>query len=345
MNASKMLFNAFLGNIHQLNQAICTVQRKKKKRKSRETKDLVLIRDTTPSLALNATLVGATTDAEETLLSPVGVPRVGAEPVVHTTLSTIAEQLDSVATLIATRLVEVDTASIAHEISINLEGNLEGTVGGDLGLHVSLTGDGVDLLALVLVRVPVDGSIIALVGAGRSGGGGGVGEALLSHDTSLLVVLPGARGIATAAGTAAGAGEDIGGGKRSVLAGHSADTVAHGLDSTEGPAGAALPLVTDLAHGGAVGPLSAGIEGVGGIGKLVSSEVLHTGEGGQLQEGDTKEATSLALGHAGDAVGSSPPEVLLGVDLLDHLGAHGDLLLSEGDHGENSNSNNELVHR
>jgi len=329
-------------------------QRKKKKINSRQAlyraKDLKddsrLLGDATPSLALDATLVGATTDAEVTLLSPVGVPGVGAKPVLHTVGSAVAEHLNSVATLIGAAVVIVDTAGVAHEIRVDLEGNLDGTVSGDLGLDVGLAGDGVGLLTLVLLSGPVL-AVLALLGA--LGGGAGidtssVGAAGIRDNTGLDPVLPGAVGITTLAGTAAGAAEDILRREAHVSVVLHIVTIAHGLGGTESPAGAALPLITDLLHGSAAGPLGAGIERLGSSSDLVSSVVLAADEDGHPDVVKTKKAASLALGHASDAVVGSPPEGLLGVDLIDHLGGHSDLLLSEGDHGEHSNSNNELVH-
>jgi len=309
--------------------------------------------DTSPSLLLDAALVVATTDAEVALLSPVGVPRVGAKPVLHTVLLTIAHQLDSVATLKGAAGVAVDTRRVAHEILINLEGNLEGTVGGKLGLHVLLTHDGVGLLALALVAIPAKRRIASALLETLRGDdlaavvASSVVVAVLRHDTSLDPVAPGAGRLTTLAGTAVseralGAAVHILSRETDVLTLEDAPAIAHGLDGTEGPAGTAVLLVTDLLHSGAVRPLGASIESGGGSTDL-SSRVLLVPPliGVEALEVDTEEGASLALGHAGDVVVSSLPEGLLLVNLTDNLRAHGDLL-SKSHRGDKSNSNDEL---
>jgi len=305
-----------------------------------------LCRDTSPSLALDLALVGATTDAEVTLLTPVGVPGVSAEPVLDTIAGTVAEHLNSMSTLIATAGVVIDTAGVAHEISINLESNLDGTVSGDLGLDVGLTRDSVGLGTLVLIASP-GSTVLAGLGALGSDRGvdtGGVRAAGIRDDTSLNPVLPGAARIATIAITAgARAAEDILRRKTKILAVLDIVTIAHSLSSTEGPAGTALTLVTDVLHGGAARPLGAGIEALRGIVDLFSRVDLPL-EGVEIVDTvkvDTKEATSLALGHTSDVVVSSPPVGLDGVDLVDHLGANSDLL-SEGHCSDNSKCIDEL---
>jgi len=312
-----------------------------------------LERDTSPSLLLDTTLVVATLDAEVTLLTPGSIPRVGAKPVLDTTFLTIAHQLDGVTTLKAAAGVVIDTRRIAHEILINLEGNLEGTVGGKLGLHVLLTHDGVGLLALALVGIPVEGSVAsALLLALRSDHAAGVVAsavriAILRHDTSLDPVGPGASRLTTVAGTAVG--DEAHGAAVHILSRKTDDlvlvdalTIAHGLDGTESPAGTTVLLVADVVHGGARGPLGARIEGGRGSSDLSSSELLLPPVvGAEVLQVDTKKATSLTLGHASDGVVSSLPHSLLGIDLTDELGAHGDLL-SEGHRGNKSNSNDEL---
>jgi len=316
--------------------------------------DSRLKRDTGPGLALDTTLVVATTDAEETVLSPVGVPGVGADPVLLTVLLTVADDLDSVTTLEATSGVVVDTRRVAHEISINLEGNLEGTVGGELSLHVLLTNDRVGLGTLALVGVPVESSVAsALLLALRSDHAGVVASsvriAVIRDNTSVDPVDPSAAGLPTVAITAAGesgaaAGVDILSRESDNLVVVDAHTVTHGLSSTEGPARAAVTLVTDVLHGGAVGPLGARIEGLGGSGDLGRGELLDSpGVGTKAVHVDTKKAASLALGHTGHRVVRSLPGGLLVVDLTDHAGADSDLL-SEGSCSEKSKNECNLVH-
>jgi hypothetical protein len=240
--------------------------------KSRED-DSRLKRDTTPGLALETTLVVATLDAEETVLSPVSVPRVGAGPELDTILLTVADELDSVTTLETTSGVVIDTRAVGHEILVDLEGNLEGTVGGELSLHVLLTDDRVALLTLALVSVPVKSSVAsALLLALRSDHAGvvtgSVGIAVIRDNTNLNPVGPGATGLTTIAVTAAGEGRvraavDILSREADDLVLVDALTIRHGLSGTESPAGATVLLVADVLHGLTLRPLGAGIEGLG----------------------------------------------------------------------------------
>jgi len=316
--------------------------------------DDLLIGGTSPGLLLDAALIGATEDTEEALLSPVVIPAVGADPVLDTILLTIAKKLDGVTTLIRASLVLIDTSGIAVEISINLEGNLEGTVGGDLSLHVLLTDDGVGLLALMLVLVPIKRSVTsALLLALRSDHASVVTSsvriALISDNTSLAVISPGAARLTTVAGTAAGEGATgaavhILSRELAILVSGDVDTITHGLDGTESPAGTAVLLVTNLLHGLGIRPLGAGIERRGSSSDLSSRVLLNPpGVGVDVLKVDTKKTTSLALGHTSDGVVGSLPGSLGGVDLTDKLRAHGDLL-SEGNRGDESKSNDELVH-
>jgi len=311
--------------------------------------------ETSPTVALDLTLVAATLDAEEALLTPSDIPGVGADPVLDTTFLTIADQLDSVTTLKGTALVVVDTTSIAHEIGINTESNLEGTVGGKLNLVGGLTDDGVGLGTLVLVTVPVKGSVasallLALRGDDLAGVvTSGVRIALISHNTMLDPVAPGAGRVTTIAGTAAGekatgTAVHILSRKTDDLVLGNADTIAHRLNGTESPAGTAVLLVADLLHGSALGPGLTRIESHRGSSDLLSRELgLSPGESAHVVKVDTKKGTSLTLGHTSDVVVSSPPGGLTGIDLTDHFGADSDLL-SEGDCSNKGKSNNELVH-
>jgi len=305
---------------------------------------------TSPSLALDTTLVGTTADTEEALLTPGDIPRVGADPVVDTTLLTVADELDSMTTLVATAGVLIDTRRIAHEILINLEGNLEGTVAGKLGLHVLLTRDGVRVLTVVLLAVPVkrriaSAPVLALRSDHAAVVTGGVRIALISDNTAANPVLPGAVRITTIARTAAlGAAVHVLSRETDSLTSLGAVTIAHGLNSTEGPAGTTVLLVTDFLHAGARGPVVTGIEGIRGVTDLSSSEGLSPpAVDGHGLEVDTKKTASLALGHTSDGVVAGPPEGLLVVDLTDQLGADSDLL-SEGDGCNDSNKDDELVH-
>jgi len=296
-----------------------------------------LLGDTSPGLALDVALVVTTTDAEVTVLSPVGIPGVGASPELLTVLNTVADKLDSVTTLETTSGVVIDTRGIAHEIFINFEGNLEGTVGGKLGLHVLLTDDGVALLTLALISIPIKSSVasaslLALRSDHAAVVTGSVRIALIRNNTSADPVLPGATGLTTVARTAASesgarAAVDILSREGNILILVDTHTIRHGLSGTESPAGTAVLLVTDLSHGSARGPLGAGIEGLGSSGDFSRSEFLDSpGVCTEALKVDTKKTTSLALRHTGDGVVRSLPAGLLLVDLTDHAGADSDFL-------------------
>jgi len=321
--------------------------------KSREDNSR-LLGDTSPGLALNATLIVATTDAEETVLSPVSIPGVGAGPELLTVLLTVADKLDSVTTLKTTSGVVIDTRAVAHEILINLKGNLEGTVGGELSLHVLLTDEGVRLGTLALVSGPIKSSVAsALLLALRSDHAGVVASsvriALIRDNTSADPVLPGATGLTTVARTTASesgarAAVDILSRKSNILTLEDVHTIRHGFGGTESPAGATVLLVADLSHGSAVGPLGASIEGLGSSGNLSKRVFLNPpGVSMDVVEVNTKKAASLALGHTSDGVVRSLPGLLLVVDLTDHAGADGDLL-SEGSDSNKSKNESNLVH-
>jgi len=178
---------------------------------------------------------------------------------------------------------------------------------------------------------------------------GSVRSTVVRDNTNLGPVGPGATGLTTVAVTAAGesgvrAAVDILSRVADDLVLVDTLTIAHGLSGTESPAGTAVLLVTDILHGVTVGPLGARIEGLGGSGDLSSRVVLDPpGVSVEVVEVDTKKTTSLALGHTGDSIVRSLPEVLLVVDLTDHAGAHSDLLSKSGC-GEKSKNDSNLVH-
>jgi len=319
-----------------------------------------LLSETAPHGVLNAALVLATEDAEVTLLTPVLVPGVGDEPVLGAVVNTIAEDADGVTTLIGARDVLVDTAGVGEEILIDGEGTLARAVGGKLGHHISLTADGVDLLGLALIAGEVDGRIIDASLLARGSGDDLAGarilaardvvvaarkrvlDALLSDDTSTGPVVVSARGIATVAGASARAAVHILSRKNDVLAVLDALTIAHGLNSAKGPAGATVALVTDHAHGLAVGPLLASIKlfrgiGTGSLGVGTKRRVLGIGPGELLIS--TKESLHLLVGELGSgALKGSVPEVLDAVDELNRLaGLHG-----AGNRGNSNKGNDEL---
>jgi len=283
------------------------------------------------------------------------VPGVGNEPVLGTIVNTITKDADSMTTLIRARDVLVDTAGVSHEILIDREGTLARTVGGNLSHHISLTADGVDLLTLALVALEVDARIINALGlASRSGddltlarivaardvvvaAGKRVLDTLLSDNTSALPVVVSARRIATIARASARAAVHILSRKNDVLTVLDALTIRHRLDSTESPAGTAIALITDHAHGLAVGPVGARIEFLGSIGTSVlrisaKRRVLRISPGKLLIS--TKKSTDLFMSQRSSrAVKRSSPEVLNAVDMLDSFTG------SETSRDTNGNSN------
>jgi len=209
------------------------------------------------------------------------VPGVGDEPVLGAILNTIAKDADSMATLIATRSVLVDAASVEHKVLIDGEGTLARAVGADLDHHVLLTTDGVDISSLALVVGVVDGRIVDAGGLARRSGkdltlagvlgawdvvvaaGKAVLDALLTDKTSGLPVAVGTSRIATIAGASVRAAVHVLSREDDVLTVLDALTVAHGLSSSKGPAGSTVRLVADHAHGLALGPVGAGVEALG----------------------------------------------------------------------------------
>ena len=71
-------------------------------------------------LVLDAALVLAADDAEEALLAPVGVPRVGDLPVLGAVLDAPSDDLDGVAARRLARRALVDAAGVVLEIAIDL---------------------------------------------------------------------------------------------------------------------------------------------------------------------------------------------------------------------------------
>jgi len=124
--------------------------------KKKGRRRLRLFGSATPHGVLDTALVGATDNAEVALLTPVLVPRVGDEPVLGAVVDTVAEDADGMTTLDRAGGVLVDTALVEHEVLVDGEGTLARTVGADLGHHVLLAADSVDIRGLALVALEVD---------------------------------------------------------------------------------------------------------------------------------------------------------------------------------------------
>jgi len=269
------------------------------------------------------------------------VPGVGNEPVLDAVVNTVAKDTDSVTTFVGARDVLVDTAGVGHEILIDGESTLARTVGGKLGHHILLTTDGVDLLTLALVRLEIDGRIIdasllargsgdnlagARVSAARDvviAAGKRVLDALLSDNTSTLPVVVSAGRIATIAGASTRAAVHILSGKDDILTVLDALTIAHRLDSTEGPAGTTIALITDHAHGLALRPLLAGIKLSGGTSTGRLAEGAKRGVlrivPGELLVGTEKRLDLLVGKESSGALKRGSPHILDVVDVLDGL--------------------------
>mmetsp|Transcript_18829 Transcript_18829/g.32417 ORF Transcript_18829/g.32417 Transcript_18829/m.32417 type:complete len:215 (-) Transcript_18829:542-1186(-) len=86
-----------------------------------------------PDVRLNAALIDATPNAEETVLSPDGSPGVGANPVVNAVFRTPADDLDGVATNSVLALLLVNPTLVLREIREYLESSLNRAVVVDLG--------------------------------------------------------------------------------------------------------------------------------------------------------------------------------------------------------------------
>jgi len=348
-----------------LRRITCAICRRKVplSHKISERKLFRLFGNAAPHGVLYAALVVATDDAEVALLTPVLVPGVGDEPVLGAVLNTIAEDADGMATLDRAGGVLVDAVLVEHEVLVDGEGTLARTVGAELGHHVLLTTDSVDIRCLALVRLEVDGRIIdasrlarrsgndlarARVGGARDvmvAAGKAVLDTLLADNTSAHPVGVSTRGIATVAGASARAAVHILSGKDDVLAVLDALTIAHGLDGTESPAGAAIRLVTDHGHGLAVGPGSASIEALGSR-STSSSRVGALRRVGRIVPGTlniegNKGLHLIMRKTSSGGVKRGNPQVLGAVDGLNSL-TGGEGASSRGTGAESNKSSDEL---
>ena len=84
---------------------------------------------------LNAALVNSAQDFECAMVTPVTVPRVIDEPVIHVVLSAPANDFDGVATQQIATHVLVDSALVGGKVRVDLEGGFDRTVSHDLGLN------------------------------------------------------------------------------------------------------------------------------------------------------------------------------------------------------------------
>mmetsp|Transcript_10704 Transcript_10704/g.30712 ORF Transcript_10704/g.30712 Transcript_10704/m.30712 type:complete len:356 (+) Transcript_10704:526-1593(+) len=323
---------------------------------------------TSPAGSLDAALVLATNDAEETVLAPVLVPAVHNGPVLDTVLDAPADHLDGVAAEGLAGHVLVDASFVGLEVFVHGERNRDGAVLVDL-LHEALLavdsvgGLGVDLVGLVgLVVVGLTAGllagggrvrrqvaagghvvgVLAVVEARRKGVGlaGGSSAHILvvatGRDTVAHEELPRTRGLAAVA--AHGAVEEaravvgLFGRAELVLSVHNAPAVIQSLRGRERPAAAAAGLVPDVAnHVSAGGPVVAGIKGIW--------------EGDRVLEGLLREAKI----HVAQVVGHDGAQHALGLghghalEARGHVGLPGGASAVHGIHGLRGDCRNRVV--
>ena len=301
--------------------------------------------------ALDAALVAAAKDLEVAVVSPVGVPAVGDEPVGSAALGAPAENSDGVAALCGSGAVLVDAGVIVEQIFVDGEGSLDGSVRHDLfldGLDRGVDGIGfgaVDLGAVVvdsgadalllalgsgveLVVAGLEASGVDVVLAGREGVGAAAlvgGEVGAGDDAVVDPVVPGLHRLPSVAAEAAAAAatQQIIRRQRDLIlpSTRDADPVAHRFHRTERPATPARRLISDETDALALGPRRPGVERVGDVDVEIASgrELLGSGE---------SAAESTDAHHAADDVGvhaletqtlPRPPGSLESVDVVDEL--------------------------
>ena len=101
------------------------------------------------AVALNSDVVGASADAEETILTPVGAPRVTDQPVWAAVLLTVADDGDVVDDVQVTGVITVDTTSVVVKGLRHGNTASNGTSLVDLLLHVLLANDLAELFDIV----------------------------------------------------------------------------------------------------------------------------------------------------------------------------------------------------
>jgi len=209
---------------------------------------------------LNAALIVATLDLEEALITPGGVPAVGNEPVVGARFGAPANDLHGVATLRGKLpdVLAVDTSLVGHEALVDLEGNLDRTIGHDLLLHGLNAIDGTDGGGLSPGEWRAIG---AFGGTGRSVAATcTIWEAGVSEEASIFDVLPCAREHTSLAAhiTMVAAHHVLRRQNRRCLLVGNGLTITHDLRSRECPARTAALLIADWMNQAL--PIGPGIE-------------------------------------------------------------------------------------
>lgn len=329
--------------------------------------------ETSNNALFDTALVGAPLDLEESLVSPVLVPAVGNEPVVKTSFSSPSEDLDGVASEGCAADVVVDTTLVGKEVVVDGEGSLNWAMGLDLALDLGdIVRETVNARGFVDV-IGVGGAETRLAALDALGGGrvtaavgvlsgdvvvtgwervrlapvGGVVQPA-TNQSGVLEIAPSSLGVASVAALSAAeaaASQQVLAGDPGLdlLSAGNADSVAHGFGSTEGPAGAAVGLISDFLDGLAVGPGSPGVEFV--VDALERSDVL-LGELSLLGGFENShQALDFVHGLAIPIVvmASFPGSSLDGVNLFDDCLLVEQLDLRE-DHCDSQGSQNESPH-
>jgi hypothetical protein len=217
-------------------------------------------------------------DSEESALSPSGVPRVSADPVLDSVLLSPSDELDGVSSEEVTLEVLVDSALVGHEILIDVETSLDGSVGEDFeldGLRVGVLarrslldevlGGGLSILALLELTAVRLVSLDALVGPAR-----------FSDKTVSFHELPGeGEHTSLASEIVVVARDHILSTEDSVdgSLGGDAESVRGSLSGTKSPAGSAVSLVSNGVD--AIRPLLSSIEALRNVRVLRDSLVLN----------------------------------------------------------------------
>ena len=237
------------------------------------------------NLSLNTAFVVSSSDLEVSLISPSFVPAVSNQPVRRTWFNSPSNDFDSVASQSWAWSVVVNSALVGQEIVVDGEGSLNGTVGHDFGLDLGdLRWDTVNRWSMDFIisesfGVSANTVLVAFrsrfAGSARSvfssvdvviARGEGVRLAPVlwvvkpsSNDTLVFPIVEGTWRVASIASVSAAqsaAGKDIfswDSGLQLLSTGN-ADTIRHGLSSSESPTWSASTLISDLLDWFAVGP-------------------------------------------------------------------------------------------
>jgi len=237
-------------------------------------------------------------DFEESTNSPSISPRVGTQPVVNTRLISPSNNFDGMASHhsgVGCR--RIDSLRIGGEVRVDDKGSLNRSISHDLVLDVWDSHKGVrsssevqiigvaDIVAWNALEL-ASRSVVGVSGIGWNEVWLAVSRDVVqesSHQSTVDPVSPGGSRVAsiaavsaeeTAAGKQIFRGDSGGGGASSLQDRGNTDSVADGFRSSEGPAGAAGRLVSDVGHSDALGPVISGVEVLRDGGRIDSHEGL-----------------------------------------------------------------------